>query len=1153
MSTKVSRWHNWHRLLVGLGMFVSVTGFFLFINTGTASAAPSIFPDNADTSFVSRWDNTVPVEHDIFIDVAYNTIGGLDAPEGFVGIYMEDPNQDIQVLSAGHSCAGDAGSRTTDYTFYYYDGTMFQAYATQNSTSGGCDRIVPRAAGVQPRQIGSKTYYPYLLYYNNTAGSGSSVNAFKLYIPNGKISHLASDGFSNASKFSLQDRNGTGSCNSTLNSNCRRSTFKLKFGTDCKISGTENKRIYWYDDDGDNPNRDDFGDGGNVDATLESNNPSGQRGIRIRLFNETTGMEIPITTTNGFGNIAKFGTSTGGQTNDITFQANHKYRMEWEAVSKSNGIQFQLPYDGIFHETNCQSSQGAMAASCTRIWGWAVDASAFSSSLQVDIYTEGSALSSPVVGMSATPSGNGYWQVGADGGVFTHGDARYFGSTGGIPLNRPMVGIEPTPSGDGYWLVAADGGVFAFGNAVGYGSIPGLPPPNNTAYSAASGKSIVGISRTPTGNGYWLVGSDGGVFGFGPGAGYYGSAGQINPALPPGGANSFVPNRPMVGIESTLSGNGYWMVAADGGIFAFGDAGGYGSVPGLPPPWPTDYDAGSPKAIVGMTRTPSGNGYWLVGNTGDILTFGDAGYFGSLASAGWTDIVGMAARPSGDGYWINTSKGAVGFYGSAKFHGSLFEQYLATTSTVATADPDPTAHTFEYFGPPGSISNMVGSNVIKFSTYARPFGAPGKGVLLSNSPVSVGPCNISTSTGCAVTVSPPQSEVNVPPTFTASIGYSGAPPSGTLSLTFTAPGVPTTSVPSVTYTDTGASLQATHNGTAFSQPADYTVRVNFTGTFSQTCTNTFQIVTKPYARFYGGDVRAGAEPDCQGWTDSDPAHSPDSNINGYYNPTQNKGMGVQLAAFAAGNINGFSSAFSRASAPLPAKGLSFSNTGGDATYGGAFAERFCPPDYFGRKPSNAVAIVADNINLNSLADGNHEFQKTGDLIVKGRLDPNRRVAIYVEGNVLIKKAPELVILGGATSRETLPSLYIVVKGNIYVENDTSNMDGIFIAQPQVSPWDDNTGHIYTCSDGLSTNPSTDIKNQCASKLTVNGAMIARRIHLFRSNSTVSAGTAGEASDAPTIAESMIFSPEFWMAPVPDSLRDVETREFDSITSLPPIL
>jgi ribosomal protein L24E len=76
------------------------------------------------------------------------------------------------------------------------------------------------------------------------------------------------------------------------------------------------------------------------------------------------------------------------------------------------------------------------------------------------------------------------------------------------------------------------------------------------------------MAATPDGKGYWLVASDGGIFAFGD-AGFHGSTGNI--AL----------NEPVVGIAGTRDGHGYWFVASDGGIFAFGDARFYGSIPQL--------------------------------------------------------------------------------------------------------------------------------------------------------------------------------------------------------------------------------------------------------------------------------------------------------------------------------------------------------------------------------------------------------------------------------------------------------------------------------------------------------------------------------------------------------------------------------------------
>jgi hypothetical protein len=59
-------------------------------------------------------------------------------------------------------------------------------------------------------------------------------------------------------------------------------------------------------------------------------------------------------------------------------------------------------------------------------------------------------------------SGQGYWLVASDGGIFAFGDAPYDGSEGGQHLNEPVVGMGAPPKAPGYWLVAADGGVFAF-------------------------------------------------------------------------------------------------------------------------------------------------------------------------------------------------------------------------------------------------------------------------------------------------------------------------------------------------------------------------------------------------------------------------------------------------------------------------------------------------------------------------------------------------------------------------------------------------------------------------------------------------------------------------------------------------------------------
>jgi N-acetylmuramoyl-L-alanine amidase-like protein len=77
-------------------------------------------------------------------------------------------------------------------------------------------------------------------------------------------------------------------------------------------------------------------------------------------------------------------------------------------------------------------------------------------------------------------------------------------------------------------------------------------------------KGAQALASTPSGAGYYVVGSDGGVFAYGD-AQYFGSMGGQTLA------------QPVVGIEVTPSGRGYWLIAQDGGIFAFGDAPFYGA------------------------------------------------------------------------------------------------------------------------------------------------------------------------------------------------------------------------------------------------------------------------------------------------------------------------------------------------------------------------------------------------------------------------------------------------------------------------------------------------------------------------------------------------------------------------------------------------
>jgi hypothetical protein len=73
-----------------------------------------------------------------------------------------------------------------------------------------------------------------------------------------------------------------------------------------------------------------------------------------------------------------------------------------------------------------------------------------------------------------TETGNGYWLVASDGGIFTFGDAGLRGSMGATRLNRPVLGM--VRYGNGYLMVGSDGGIFTFSDLGFVGSLGSTPP-----------------------------------------------------------------------------------------------------------------------------------------------------------------------------------------------------------------------------------------------------------------------------------------------------------------------------------------------------------------------------------------------------------------------------------------------------------------------------------------------------------------------------------------------------------------------------------------------------------------------------------------------------------------------------------------------------
>jgi len=160
-------------------------------------------------------------------------------------------------------------------------------------------------------------------------------------------------------------------------------------------------------------------------------------------------------------------------------------------------------------------------------------------------------------------------------------------------------------------------------------------------------------------SGYWFAAADGGVFAFGN-AGYFGSMGGVALA------------QPVVGMAVTPTERGYWLVGADGGIFSFGDATYSGSTGGIALAQP----------VMGMAATPTGKGYWLVGLDGGIFSFGDATFLGSGAGAFSHRAVSVATSWPASLLEV-AANGSILPLGDASFCGGLADVALAGTVVAA--------------------------------------------------------------------------------------------------------------------------------------------------------------------------------------------------------------------------------------------------------------------------------------------------------------------------------------------------------------------------------------------------------------------------------------------------------------------------------------
>ena len=374
----------------------------------------------------------------------------------------------------------------------------------------------------------------------------------------------------------------------------------------------------------------------------------------------------------------------------------------------------------------------------------------------------------------------------------------------------------------------------------------------------------------------------------------------------------------------------------------------------------------------------------------------------------------------------------------------------------------------------------------------------------------------------------------------------------------------------------------------------------------RSCSETLRLAYLPYIKAYEGGVAAGGRfgtgigyDACESeasiiGTKATPPILALGQIFGFRKADGDNSAGAssEYALRAFGQITGYYSASQRddyGQIPdgfnQPHLGLSFSNNNSlddGGNYGAgtnpmdSFANRRCIAHYWStfehaRDQITDIATSPLDISDDSLVPAGSKLYHNGDLTIfsTNNINPEINTAIFTKGDLYITSDiyNNEHAIWSSTNRLGVSTIYLITKGNVFIDKDVRRIDAIIIALP---PDDDPTtdGTVYTCSDTSQTTIFSNHHQVCSKQLTINGAVIARSIILGRTNGSRNLGHPFEhpqpllqanptVPNADNVAEIFYFSPEYYVAlPVASFIESqVDPNQYyrsDSIISLPPL-
>ncbi|MGD8374046.1 MAG: hypothetical protein PVI21_04270 [Candidatus Woesebacteria bacterium] len=242
------------------------------------------------------------------------------------------------------------------------------------------------------------------------------------------------------------------------------------------------------------------------------------------------------------------------------------------------------------------------------------------------------------------------------------------------------------------------------------------------------------------------------------------------------------------------------------------------------------------------------------------------------------------------------------------------------------------------------------------------------------------------------------------------------------------------------------------------------------------------IAKTPYVHMMGNDVWAGG-----GFASVNPACNTSSKIQTVAHTLGDgsiAGSASEYAAFALGKITNFGSSNKALINPsgVAGKALTFANI--DSSNLGNFgAPQHCITDYVAKYDKDVNdGGVPSAIDVGAMSDGT-QLNITGPRSFSGEIGIGSRQVYLVEGDVTI--TGDIKYPSKYNGISEIPSLVIIATGNITVNRDVTQIDGLFVSR----------GQFFTCDVPVATTLS--VSGPCEKQLTVNGAVITGELQLLR--------------------------------------------------------